>query len=181
MSRRPKTTGKPRRRAKKTVLLVGEGHSECAFLHYLKSQYAPRHSGVAVTIYNARGKGPRNVIDCAIRQDRGRFDLHAALLDSDLECPPTYLKKARASKVHLIWSNPCFEGLLLYILERHVPQRSELSKTAFDSEFAIDRYQSTAYTDLFPKSMLEKRRPIVSSLDALCRLLEGREPANSPP
>ena len=53
----------PRRQARKTVLVVGEGHSEVAFLRHLKSLYAPRSCGVAVNISNAHGKGPAHVID----------------------------------------------------------------------------------------------------------------------
>ena len=70
---------RPRRQAKTTVLLVSEGHSEVAFLRHLKSIYTTRNCGAAVTIVNAHGKGPPNVIDHAVGRKRhqGGFDVVA--------------------------------------------------------------------------------------------------------
>ena len=44
-------------KAQKTLLIVGEGRHEEAFLNHVKLRYAPRGCGLAVTIKNARGKG----------------------------------------------------------------------------------------------------------------------------
>ena len=41
---------KPKPFARHTVLLVGEGKTECAFLKHLKSMYISRGCGVAVKI-----------------------------------------------------------------------------------------------------------------------------------
>ena len=43
--------------AYRTLLLVGEGATEEAFLRHVKSIYAPRGAGLKVTIKNAHGKG----------------------------------------------------------------------------------------------------------------------------
>ena len=42
---------------KRTLLIVGEGADEKAFLSYLKQQLVPRGAGLMVTIKNAKGKG----------------------------------------------------------------------------------------------------------------------------
>lgn len=47
----------PRRKVARTVLLVGEGDSEVAWLQHLKSLYVARGSGVAVTIKNQERTG----------------------------------------------------------------------------------------------------------------------------
>jgi hypothetical protein len=50
-------------KAQRTLLLVGEGYHEEAFLSHVKQIYAPRGCGLAVTIKNAHGKGAMHVID----------------------------------------------------------------------------------------------------------------------
>lgn len=57
-------------RVRKTLLIVGEGDSEEAFLKHLRDLYCSGGSGVAVTVRNAHGKGPENVIDHAARLAR---------------------------------------------------------------------------------------------------------------
>jgi len=169
----------PRRRAKKTVLMVGEGHSEAAFLRYLKGLYAPRNCGVAVTISNAHGKGPAHVIDHTIGQMRSPrdYDLVASLLDADLACPRAHLQKARRYDIALIWCSPCFEALLLEIVGQPVPSRTQDCKASFDMAYRINRCNPDDYGSLFPKTDLEQRRQKVPNLDALCRMLEGNAPS----
>ena len=48
-------------KAQRTLLIVGEGRHEEAFLNYLKQLYVPRGCGLSVTIKNARGKGALHV------------------------------------------------------------------------------------------------------------------------
>lgn len=43
---------------RKTLLIVGEGDSEEAFLKHLRELYCSGGAGVAVTVRNAHGKGP---------------------------------------------------------------------------------------------------------------------------
>lgn len=66
MDRRKDGRPKKVRRAEATVLIVGEGDTEVALLNYLKSLYNMRNCGVSVTIRNAHGHGPENVIDVAV-------------------------------------------------------------------------------------------------------------------
>jgi hypothetical protein len=169
---------RPRRRAKKTVLVVGEGHSEAEFLRHLKSLYAPRDCGVSVTVSNAQGKGPAHVIDHTLGQMRspGDYNLVAALLDDDVSCPQAHLRKACDHGIDLIWSSPCFEALLLEILGEYTPSRTQHCKARFDTTYGIDRCHPAAYGPLFPKTVLEQRRRTVRNLDVLCRLMEGNPP-----
>ncbi len=46
-----------------TLLLVGEGYDEVAFLTYLKSELVSRDAGLEVKIKNAKGKGAKHVIE----------------------------------------------------------------------------------------------------------------------
>lgn len=48
---------------RKTLLVVGEGDSEKAFLRHLRGLYCSGGAGVAATVSNAHGGGPDNVIN----------------------------------------------------------------------------------------------------------------------
>lgn len=52
---------------RKTLLVVGEGETEVAFLSYLKRVYCQGENTVKVTVRNAYGKGPEHVLDHAHR------------------------------------------------------------------------------------------------------------------
>lgn len=51
----------------RTVLLVGEGYAEVAFIAHLRSLYPSRGFGLAITVKNARGMGALSVVNFAIR------------------------------------------------------------------------------------------------------------------
>lgn len=114
-----------------TVLLVGEGDADVAFLGHLKTLYVPRGVGVSVTVRNAHGKGPENVLDTVICQSRNaHFDLKGALLDADIPWTAVLEKQARQQRIQLIGAKPCLEGLLLSILGQHAPDLCRVQVTA---------------------------------------------------
>lgn len=105
------------RQIRKTLLAVGEGETEVAFLGYLRELYCADGEGVNVTIRNARGKGPEHVLEHAIGQCRSvDYDKRLAFLDTDIPWTPALVRKARAARIELLGSTPCIEGLLLAIL-----------------------------------------------------------------
>lgn len=80
-------------KAQGTLLIVGEGYHEEAFLSHVKQIYAPRGCGLAVTIKNARGKGAMHVVDWTIKQiANAQFDIVAAMLDTDEGWSPNVAK-----------------------------------------------------------------------------------------
>ena len=104
-------------KAQKTMLIVGEGYHEEAFLSHVKQIYAPRGCGQAVTIKNARGKGAMHVIDWTIKQiANAHFDVVAAMLDTDKDWSPTVEKQARKKKIQVLASDPCFDAVMLRLL-----------------------------------------------------------------
>ena len=54
------------RHTRSTLLVVGEGDTEVAFLRHLRVIFCSACKGVEVTIRNAYGKGPENVINTVI-------------------------------------------------------------------------------------------------------------------
>lgn len=112
-----------RRRAARTVLLVGEGDTEVLFLQHLKSLYVQRGSGVAVTIKNARGKGAAHVVDFARRQSsNAAFDAVAASRHRHSWSDKTQAA-ARGARVQVITCEPCLEAVLLDIC--HAPVKAD--------------------------------------------------------
>ena len=91
-----------RRAARHTILLVGEGTTDWAFLKYIKSLYIIRGCGVSAKVLNARGKGPDHVVDYAIRQrQNAAYDRIIALLDSDLEISPRHTSEPSQKRYKL--------------------------------------------------------------------------------
>ena len=68
---------------RKTLLIVGEGDSEEAFLKHLRDLYCSGGAGLTVTVRNAHGKGPENVIDHAAKQAK-----HSKRLSGGTRDPP---------------------------------------------------------------------------------------------
>ena len=160
------TTG--RRVARRTVLLVGEGKTEWAFLRHIKSLYISRGCGVSAKIRNAHGRGPSQVVDYTIKQRKNAaYDRVAVLLDTDLEMSTTAQKRVSSKKIQIIGSTPCIEGLLLKILNEHVPDSCPDCKTRMGDLLLAPLTIPYSYQANFPRSILEERRNTIPELEAL--------------
>ena len=157
-----------RRAARHTILLVGEGTTDWAFLKYIKSLYIIRGCGVSAQVLNARGKGPDHVVDYAIRQrQNAAYDRIIALLDSDLEISPAVHKRAKSKKIQIIRAKPCIEGLLLKILGKYVPATSADCKARVGDTLPARLTAPEDYKEKFPKDLLDERRDDVPELGKL--------------
>ena len=169
----------PRRQIQqKTVLIVGEGFCDTAFLKHLKSIYDSRHSGVRITIKNAQGKGASNVIDTALKiRQRITYDVIGILYDIDVPPTPGIARKARVAKLLLIEAEPCLEGLLLKILKKYVPNSCKECKSKIRGHLiGKDQTDPAAYAG-FTKETLEKSRSSIPELDRLILLIQGNKPS----
>jgi len=87
------------------LLVVGEGDCEVAFLKHLRQIYCSGGRGVTVTINNAHGKGPENVVEHTRRQARPySYDQVVAFLDTDIAWSDQLKKAARQDKIALVGS-----------------------------------------------------------------------------
>lgn len=167
------------RKAKTTVLIVGEGATEKAFLDHLKSHYVTRGCGVSVTTRNAHGKGPENVVDVAIRNSKGAdYTIVAALMDTDLPWSPSLRKSARSKKICLVGASPCGDGLLLRILGDHVPAESAQCKEKLIERLGSKPVLPDVYRRDFTKALLDGQRGAIESLDKLLNLMAGTRPVS---
>ena len=155
-----------------TVLFIGEGKTEKAFLKHLKSQYLERDSGVAVTIKDATGGGPGSIVDYAFKMRcspmfESEFNQIVVLLDNDISIAKQVRDKAEQNDIQLIESTPCIEGLLLAILDKTVPPTAAKCKHACEKYFPQRLTKQSAYDKQLAPTRLEKRRKAIPELNAL--------------
>lgn len=144
-----------RRIARHTVLIVGEGKTEWAFLRHIRSLYIVRDCGVSAKIGNVRGGGPDLVVDYAIKQRKNaEYDRVAVLLDTDREMPAEAQECAESEEIQIIGSTPCIEGLLLKILDEPVPNTCRQCKARVRHFLQGQLTTPETYREKFPKDVL---------------------------
>lgn len=162
------------RETRPTLLVVGEGDCEVAFLKHLRQLYCSGGSGVEAKINNAHGKGPENVVEHTRRQARPYgYDHVVSFLDTDIPWSDQLKKSARKDKIALVGSSPCLEGMLLNILQQRVPEGSAECKRALQRLLGQDMTEREHYEQHFPTPVLESARQRIPELDRLLRFFEG--------
>ena len=158
-------------KAHKTLLIVGEGYDEVAFLNHLKQFPGVCGQGVEITIRNARGKGAAGVIDCAIKlKANAAYDKVVALLDTDTDWTATVAKLAKRNEVQVLTSEPCLEALLLRVLGKTPGQAKDLKKQ-FDPYVQNDGTRREDYGEYFGLPVLQAARQNEPTIDDLLKLL----------
>ncbi len=159
-------------KAQRTLLIVGEGRHEEAFLKHVKQIYAPRGCGLVVTIKNARGKGAKHVIDWTIRQIANiDYDEVAVLLDTDTDWSPSVAKIARQKKIHVLASDPCFDAVMLRLLGVRPDADAKNMKKALAPYLNHAPAEQESYAEHFGKTCLEAGRGSESTINELLSLL----------
>jgi hypothetical protein len=165
-------------REKRTVLLVGEGLMEWAFLRHVVQTFHNRCGPVAARPDNAHGGSPETVIQTARKLLRQRaFDVCVILMDTDVQWPASRPSHIGRTRVEYLAAAPCLEGLLLRIAGHLGITTSstvdDCKRTLYDNY--VDwkhRTESKAYAKAFSKDLLLRRRGAVAQLDALLKELE---------
>lgn len=154
------------RKIKKTLLAVGEGISEKAFLQHLKSIYSK--GDPKITVVTAGGKGPSNIIKHAIScVNCDGYDRCIVLLDTDLPWPSTLVKQAKSKGIILVGADPCLEGLLLDILTINKCNTNKGCKEKLHPLLSGASTSKDSYQTLFTASALNESRKVISQLDVL--------------
>lgn len=162
----------PSRRQYATLLLVGEGETEEAFLKHVKALYAPRGCGLQVTVRCARGKGAAHVVDVAVRQRRtADYDTVAALLDTDTDWNVAVARSAAEHRIHVLRSQPMFEAMMLRAVRRSSEGTAEELKRRFAPLVNGDGLDPRNYGPHFGDEALRAARRSEATLDLLLGLL----------
>ena len=160
-------------KAQRTLLVVGEGRHEVAFLDYLKQLYVPRGCGLSATIKNARGKGALHVINWTAKQIANvDYDAVAALLDTDSDWNAKTEKLARIKKIQVLKSEPCFEAMMLRLLGKPVIGDAKTLKKQFAPYVNHDATQRNHYVTNFGSVCLQAGRTKEPTIDALLKLFD---------
>ncbi|MAA72665.1 MAG: hypothetical protein CMI29_06965 [Opitutae bacterium] len=164
--------GKKKRPLKETLIIVGEGQAEVAFINHVKSLYGVGNPKVKAK--SAGGKGPSNVIGDAIGTlNCSGCDRVVSLLDTDIEWPKVKVKEAKKREIILIGSDPCLEGLLLRILEKRVPPQSIDCKREMHPLLDGRETDKKSYAQLFSRVTLDSVRDKIEELDLLIKIISG--------
>lgn len=159
------------RKVKKTLLAVGEGVSEKAFLLHLKSIYSTGDPKISVV--TAGGKGPKHVISHALSCLKcDGYDYCIVLLDTDLPWPQKLVRLARSKGIVLVGAVPCLEGTLLDILSMAKAQTNNGCKSLLHPLLNGNSTSKESYQNLFHKEQLEISRITVPQLDMLIKAFE---------
>jgi hypothetical protein len=156
------------------VMIVGEGHTEYAFLEYLKALYYERGRNRVVRIYNAHGHGPQGMLDkvkCILKT--AAFDVRVSLLDSDIALKPEEHKVVKKLDLQVIFSVPAIEATLLQIAGRVAPEQTHDCKALVARYLPGDPTAEEFYQRHFPREVLDSARPRVAVLDQIVSVITG--------
>lgn len=158
-------------KAQRTLLIVGEGRDEEAFLNHLKQLYVTRGCGLSVTIKNARGKGALHVFKWTAGQiANAEYDAVASMLDTDTDWDAKTEKLAKAGKIQVLKSEPCFEAMMLRLIGKPGIGEAHSLKRQFAPFVNNDATLSDHYALHFGSACLHEGRGKEATIDALLKL-----------
>jgi hypothetical protein len=160
------------RKAQQTLLIVGEGHDEVAFLKHVKSLFITRGCGLSVKIKNAQGKGAQHVVEHTVGQKKNaQYNHTAALLDTDTDWNEKVRVLAVNNDIVVLASAPCLEAMLLRVLSKSDKGSSKILKKRLHNELAGDADNENSYAKYFTKPALkETKEPCIVELLKLLRI-----------
>ena len=178
----PRTEMRQARSAKTTILIVGEGPTEKAFLQHLQSLYVSREASFVVKVESGSGGAPSIVIQRAIRQRSSRdYDRCFVLVDADMPLEMDRKLEERMKKrpkIEILKSTPCIEGLFLAILGHNnfsqIGSRSDQCKREFEAHHMADdrKTDKRAYASKFTKVILDAQRKVIAELEAILKAMQ---------
>lgn len=155
----------------RTLLIVGEGSHEVAFLQHIKCQMVSRGCGLRVTIKNAHGKGAMHVLEYATRISAG-FDTCAVMVDTDTDYTSFVEAQAKTKGMTIIASDPCFEALLFRMLGVKPHQDRKKWKDQLMAHLGGDPADARTYGDKITLALLKKASSTEPALERLLLLFE---------
>ncbi|MGL5250362.1 MAG: hypothetical protein ACRC7P_04690 [Enterovibrio sp.] len=159
-----------------TLLIVGEGSDDKAFIEHLRTLFVQRNGGRKVTIKAGDGGSPGNIITHASRAYKAEgYDLRYLVLDSDIPLTAANISQARKAGYEiLLWKPQCLEGALLEVLGEKV-QDHETSlqlKSRLHPRLAAHHTKPEAYAKLFDQQRLAETKN--ASVVSICRILQDK-------
>lgn len=155
-----------------TILIVGEGADEEAFLNHIKSIFVPRGCGKSVKVKNAQGKGATHVVEWTIRQmATADYDMVVIMLDTDKDWTHEARLKADGKGIVILPSTPCFEAVMLRVLGQNPNGNAQVLKKLF-AEFVNNKAtEAESYQEHFGAEYLLANRLNAPTIDSLLKII----------
>lgn len=160
MARKRISRNRNRQASKTTLLIVGEGADDQAFIKHMNQQFRADNPDIKPRIEKQSGGSPGNIITNAVRKyEHLQFDQRFFVVDSDIPLTQQEYDKARAHGYRVIlWAPVCLEGALLEVLGERVGGHDAAMSLKRRLHPLLDgsHTDSTAYKHRFPRAVLEK-------------------------
>lgn len=162
-----------RRTLLSTLIIVGEGIHEKAFLSHLKSLYSA-NTNQKVKVDSADGGSPEDIVRTAVKKSKGiAYDRKFILIDSDIEINDKTKKLAKDNNITLILSEPlCLEGMLLRLLNISVPDSSKKCKVLLHPKLDGKPTDRKSYENLITKEILENSK--IEQIALIIKILSNK-------
>lgn len=157
---------------RQTVLVVGQGYAEEAFLKYLRELYTSKTDGRSLTVRNARGNGAESIVSDTVRI--ARLLPHsqvASLFSADADVGARVAKDAHKRKILPVCCDPCIEAVLLRMHGDTAVRNPADHRRVFEERFSLPANVARVYPSHFPQVLLEAVRADCAQLEALLGLL----------
>lgn len=169
---------KPRSVNKTTLLVMGEGEHDKAFLSHMKGIYHERRSGSKITLDFSSGGSPHDIIKDTVKKSlHVGYDKKFILMDSDVPVNQQDIKAAKDSGIIILYSEPlCLEGMLLSVLKQNIPHTAQKCKSMLHPQLSDNPALPKSYDPLFSKPLLDDTN---HATVVTLRLLLGDKQKNS--
>lgn len=149
---------KPRPVNKTTLLVMGEGEHDKAFLSHMKGIYHERRSGSKITLDFSSGGSPHDIIKDTVKRSRHvDYDQKFILMDSDVPVKQPDIKAAYDSGISILYSKPlCLEGMLLSILAQRIPSTAQKCKSVLHPQLSNNPALPKSYDPLLAQPVLDE-------------------------
>jgi len=164
---------KPKRSLLSTLIIVGEGAHEKAFLSHLKALYSA-NTDQKVKIDSADGGSPQDIVRTAVKKSRHiDYDRKFILMDSDIVVDDAAKKLAKDNNITIILSEPlCLEGMLLKLLGINAPDTSKKCKALLHPKLDGNPADKNSYVRLINRGLLEVSE--IEQIVLLLKILENK-------
>ena len=140
-----------------TLLVMGEGEHDKAFVNHMKGIYYSRGSGVKITVRFSGGGSLHDIIKDTVKKTRHEsYDSTYILMDKDVTIKQQDFDIANKQGISILLSKPlCLEGMLLNILNERVPNTSIKCKELLHPKLSGHPIYPDSYSPLFDKPVLD--------------------------
>jgi hypothetical protein len=149
-------TKKNRRVKLSSLIVVGEGPHDKAFINHMKDIYDHRTSEQKVKVESADGGSPKDILRAVVKNMHAEYDRKSVLMDSDIAISQQNRDFARKHQIEIIQSAPwCLEGMLLDAINKGVPDGNEACKRKLHPLLSGPPTKKASYKELFSKNIID--------------------------